>query len=278
MDLRNEIEAAAREAGKIILNASDIMKTISEKDSEKNLVTEYDKQVQEFLETRLLEVLPEARFLGEENHEDLFREEYGSGWLFVIDPIDGTSNFIFGYRPSVTSIGLFKDGKPYAGVVYNPYSDIMISAVKGSGAFQNGVPVRSASLPLSRSLVSIGTAPYYEEQEIRKAFDLGFSYMLRCVDVRRSGSAAWDICQVACGVTGLFLEPVLQIWDYAAAAVILEEAGGRITDFSGNPLSYRGPSEIIAASAGVAAEDYLPPLPLTDSDQERAAVAQILEE
>ena len=258
MDLRNEIEAAAREAGKIILNASDIMKTISEKDSEKNLVTEYDKQVQEFLETRLLEVLPEARFLGEEDHEDLFREEYGSGWLFVIDPIDGTSNFIFGYRPSVTSIGLFKDGKPYAGVVYNPYSDIMISAVKGSGAFQNGVPVRSASLPLSRSLVSIGTAPYYEEQEIRKAFDLGFSYMLRCVDVRRSGSAAWDICQVACGVTGLFLEPVLQIWDYAAAAVILEEAGGRITDFSGNPLSYRGPSEIIAASAGVAAEDYLP--------------------
>ena len=134
----------------------------------------------------------------------------------------------------------------------------MISAVKGSGAFQNGVSVRSASLPLSRSLVSIGTAPYYEEQEIRKAFDLGFSYMLRCVDVRRSGSAAWDICQVACGVTGLFLEPVLQIWDYAAAAVILEEAGGRITDFSGNPLSYRGPSEIIAASAGVAEEDYLP--------------------
>ena len=258
MDIRYEIEAAAREAGQIILNASDIMKTISEKGSEKNLVTEYDKQVQEFLEARLMEVCPEARFLGEENHEDLFHEEYKRGGLFVIDPIDGTSNFIFGYRPSVTSIGLFKDGMPYAGVVYNPYSDTMFSAVKGAGAMQNGAPVRSGSLPLSRSLVSIGTAPYYEEEVIHKAFELGFSYMLRCVDVRRSGSAAWDICQVACGVTGLFLEPVLQIWDYAAAAVILEEAGGRITDFSGSPLSYRGPSGIIAASAGVAAEDYLP--------------------
>ena len=258
MEFIGKIESAARAAGKIILDASGILDTISEKDSDKNLVTRYDKEVQTFLESTLKVSFPEARFLGEENGEDLFREEYTKGLLFVIDPIDGTSNFIFGYRPSVTSIALFKDGQPFAGVVYNPYMDIMFSAIKGHGARQNGSVIRSSQLPLSRSLVSFGTAPYYGEEMNRRAFDLGFSYMPRCVDVRRSGSAAWDICLVACGVSGLFLEPLLQIWDYAAAGLILEEAGGKITDFSGSELLYRGSSEVVAASAGVIREEYLP--------------------
>ena len=258
MELRQNIESAAREAGEIIIHASNILECVSEKGSDKNLVTEYDKKVQTFLEKRLHEILPEAKFLGEENHEDAFHDEYSTGWLFVIDPIDGTSNFIFGYRPSVTSIALFKDGEPYAGIVYNPYSDEMFSAEKGHGAAKNGKPIHTSLLPLKKSLVSFGTSPYYTDQDIHRAFEAAYSYMPKCVDVRRSGAAAWDICQVACGVTGLFFEPVLQLWDYAAAGLILMEAGGRLTDFSGNPLSFRGASAVVAASEGTAREAYLP--------------------
>ena len=138
MDFLAEICKAAKEAGEIILNASNIMAATKQKGSNSNLVTKYDQEVQIFLEKRLHEVLPEAAFMGEENHEDRFREEYGKGFLFVIDPIDGTSNFIFGYRPSVTSIALFQDGVPYMGVIYNPYSDEMYSAIKGKGAWKNG--------------------------------------------------------------------------------------------------------------------------------------------
>ena len=258
MDILAEICKAAKEAGEIILNASNIMAATKQKGSNSNLVTKYDQEVQIVLEKRLHEVLPEAAFMGEENHEDRFREEYGKGFLFVIDPIDGTSNFIFGYRPSVTSIALFQDGVPYMGVIYNPYSDEMYSAIKGKGAWKNGESIHTSSLPLSKSLVSMGTAPYYSDEKIKMAFDTAYSYMSRCVDIRRSGTAAWDLCQIAGGALGLYFEPVLQLWDYAAGALIVSEAGGTITDMEGNELTFTGASSVMAASAGVTGEDYMP--------------------
>ena len=116
----------------------------------------------------------------------------------------------------------------------------------------------SSGQPLSRSLVIFGTSPYYAEEEIRRAFDIAYAYMPHCVDIRRSGSAAWDLCQVASGVAGIFFEPVLQLWDYAAGALIVEEAGGTVTTLSGEKLSYTGASSVIAASQGVAKDAYLP--------------------
>ena len=241
-----------------MLRASDIMSVTEAKGNASNLVTKYDREVQAFLEERLHRILPEARFLGEENHEDLFREEFRKGWLLVIDPIDGTSNFIYGYRPSVISVALMKDGQSHLGIIYNPYENDLFSAEKGCGALRNGKPMFSSELSLSKSLVSMGTAPYYENEKIRYAFDTALSYMSRCVDVRRSGSAAYDLCMVACGTLGLFFEPVLQLWDYAAGALIVEEAGGVVTDMTGGKLSYSGPSSVIAAGHGVSSEDYLP--------------------
>lgn len=252
------IKQAALKAGEIILSASDIRSAASQKGNNSNLVTTYDQKVQTYLEQELAALLPEARFLGEENHEDAFKNEYAKGFLFVIDPIDGTSNFIFGYRASVTSIALFKDGRPYMGVVYNPYSDEMFSAVKGEGAWKNGQPIHTSTLPLKKSLVTMGTAPYYADEVIKYAFDTAYAYMPRCVDIRRSGAAALDLCQLASGVLGLFFEPVLQLWDYAAGALIVEEAGGVVTDMEGRPLTYTGQSSILGASQGVAQEDYLP--------------------
>ena len=257
MNLRKQIEATALEAGKIILSADSIQAATDEKSGHANFVTEYDKKVQEFLFDRLAGVLPEASFVGEEEGAENFREEYRKGYAFVIDPIDGTTNFIKAYRPSVTSIGLLLDGKPFIGVVHNPYQGVTYSAERGKGAYRNGIRIHSSKEPLSKSLFSMGTAPYYEELTAR-SFRIAENYLHRTMDMRRSGSAAWDLCLLAEGITGLYYELRLGLWDFTAGAVIAEEAGCVITDIDGKPLTYDGPSSVLAVSAGVAGESYLP--------------------
>ena len=215
--LLSGIEQAAREAGRIMLEAEDIEHAVHDKEGHANFVTDYDRRVQEYLFDKLAQLLPQARFIGEEEGADAFTEEDRRGFAFCVDPIDGTTNFIKGYRPSVTSIGLLLDDKPYMGVVYNPYDDMLFSAVRGGGARLNGKPI-----------------------------------------LRRSGTAAWDLCSVAMGTAGLFFEMRLGLWDFAAAALIAEEAGCVLTDLSGRPLRYDGPSSVLCASRGVAKENYLP--------------------
>ncbi|MCC6093628.1 MAG: inositol monophosphatase [Eubacterium sp.] len=263
LNIMEQIKEAAWEAGGMMRSAYDGSAEIAParvKEGHANFVTEYDRKVQDFLTTRLSEILPEAHFVGEENGKDHFTQEDAHGYTFVLDPIDGTSNFMHHYGPSVTSIGLFRDGVPYLGAIYNPWQDVLFSAVSGMGAFENEERIHSTEDTLSMSLVSIGTAPYY--QELRpQVWKLGSYYLNRSVDLRRSGSAAWDLCMVASGRIGLFVEPRLQLWDYAAGAVILTEAGGKITDLQGRPLDFRGPSPIAGASAGVCRERYLPDIP-----------------
>ena len=252
------IEAAARRAGAIMLSASDIERKTSEKEGHGNFVTEYDKKIQAFLFDTLREVLPEANFLGEEDGAGNFREEYRKGYLFVIDPIDGTANFLSGFRPSVTSIALLKDGEPYIGVVYDPYDDLMFTAQRGKGAFRNGERIHSLERDLAHSLVDFGTAPYYPElQDL--TFALARRYMNLAMDIRHAGTAAWDLCLMAQGSIGIFYELKLEVWDFAAGALIAEEAGCRVTDAAGLPLTYGRKTSVMAASAGVAREGYYLP-------------------
>ncbi len=243
-----DIKQVAREAGDILLTAK--RPKIMEKSGHANFVTETDEKVQRFLVGRLKELLPEAEFLGEEDGQDEFSAKMAKGFCFVIDPIDGTSNFIYEYRPSVVSIGLLKDGKPYMAVVYNPYDDMMFSAIAGEGAYMNGERIMSSEAPLSEQLSCFGTAPYYEELR-DKSFDIAKKLLPLCVDLRRSGTAAWDMCCVAIGRCGLYFELKIQIWDYAAAALIAQEAGCSVTDIEGNPLSYTGASSALCMSRGV---------------------------
>jgi myo-inositol-1(or 4)-monophosphatase len=238
----------AKEAGEIMLSAR--RPKIMEKSGHANFCTETDEKIQAFLIGKLSEILPEASFLGEEDGQDVFTEKMNSGYCFVLDPIDGTSNFIFEYRPSVVSIGLLRDGKPHMAVVYNPYDNMVFSAVSGEGAFMNGERIMSSDAPLSESLASFGTAPYYEELR-DKSFEIAKNLLPLCVDLRRSGTAAWDMCCVAIGKCGLYFELKIQIWDYAAAALSAKEAGCTVTDVEGNALSYRGPSSVLCTSRGV---------------------------
>ena len=255
--LLHGMEDAARAAGRIMREADNIRATVTNKEGHGNFVTAYDKRVQAFLSDALGALLPEARFIGEEDGADAFTDDDRRGFAFCVDPIDGTTNFVTGFRPSVTSIALLKDGAPCLAAVYNPYDDLMLTAVRGGGARCNGAPIQSLDMPLSDSLVLVGTAAYNPEFNARTVALCG-DYLPRCLDLRRTGSAAWDLCNLAMGRVGLFFELRLQLWDFAAAGLIAMEAGCALTDLDGKPLSWNGPSSILCASRGVAREDYFP--------------------
>ncbi len=243
-----EIKAIAKEAGEIMIKAEH--SKIMEKSGHANFCTETDEKIQSFLIDKLKTVLPEAEFLGEEDGQDVFTSKMKEGYCFVLDPIDGTSNFIYSYRPSVVSIALLKDGKPFIGVIYNPYDDMMFAAEAGKGAYMNGERIMSADTPLSESLAVFGTAPYYTELQ-EKTFDIAKKLLPMCVDLRRSGTAAWDMCCVALGRCNLYFELKIQLWDYAAAALIAQEAGCTVTDIEGKPLSYTGFTSVVCCARGV---------------------------
>ena len=243
-----EIKTIAKQAGDIMVKAEH--SKIMEKSGHANFCTETDEKIQSFLIGKLKEVLPEAEFLGEEDGHDVFTSKMKEGYCFVLDPIDGTSNFIYSYRPSVVSIALLKDGKPYIGVIYNPYDDMLFSAEAGKGAYMNGEKIMSADTPLSESLAVFGTAPYYTELQ-EKTFEMAKKLLPMCVDLRRSGTAAWDMCCVALGRCNFYFELKIQLWDYAAAALIAQEAGCTVTDIEGNPLSYTGFTSVACRARGV---------------------------
>lgn len=246
--LISKISEIAKDAGEIMVNAK--RPKIMEKAGHANFCTETDEKIQAFLIERLQGVLPEASFLGEEDGQDVFSEKMSKGYCFVLDPIDGTSNFIYEYRPSVVSIGLLKDGKPHMAVVFNPYDDMLFTATAGQGAYLNGERIMSSDVQLSDTLAVFGTAPYYTELQ-DKTFDIAKKLLKECVDLRRSGTAAWDMCCVAMGRCGLYFELRIQLWDYAAAALIATEAGCTVTDIDGKPLSFTGPTSAICRSRGV---------------------------
>ena len=234
------IKEAAREAGKIMLDSHLTEGQIEEKEGHANFVTAYDVAVQKFLAGRLPEILPEAGFLG---------------YTFIVDPIDGTTNFIVGYQMSAVSIGLAKDGEAVLGVVYNPFREEMYWAEKGKGAFLNGKPLKICDGGLKDGVVCFGTAPYNPEYWDR-TFKVMREILPRTLDLRRQGSAALDISYVAAGRNVLFFECKLCPWDYAAAKCILEEAGGVLCTMEGEKTDFNRVSSVLAGTP-TAAKEFL---------------------
>ena len=238
------ITEIVRQAGEILLGAVAIEDSVEEKSGRANFVTAYDKKVQEFLFEKLAEVLPQAVFIGEEEEEHAALSE---GYAFIIDPIDGTTNFMKGYNVSCISVGLLKDGVPDIGVVYNPYLKEMFQAIAGEGAFCNGKQIKVSEHPLSEGLVLFGSAPYNAELA-EKSFATAYKLFTHSLDIRRSGSAAIDLCSIAAGRAELFFEMLLSPWDYAAGALIVKEAGGVVSDMEGNALAFDKKCSVIAGN------------------------------
>lgn len=241
-DLLEQIILIVKACGKIVLNADRSELNISDKPGAKNFVTRYDVMVQNELKKKLSDLLPSAMFLCEEDDN---QQVYNSEYVFVIDPIDGTTNFIKDYKNSCISVGLVKNNERYIGVVYNPYTDEVFSAQKGNGAYLNGQKISVSSCPLENGLVLFGTSPYYEELS-KKSFQLAYEYFTKAADVRRSGSAALDLCSVACGRAELYFELKLSPWDFCAGALIVEEAGGIVSAYEGGELPLFAQSSILA--------------------------------
>ena len=225
------ITEIVREAGSLV-RAPQSFK-VSQKSNFADFVTERDLAVQELLVSRFKEWMPEAGFLCEEAGLVVLDREY----VFVIDPIDGTANFVAGYRESGVSVALMKNGEVKWGVVYNPYADEMFSAEKGKGAFLNGEPISVTSAPLRNSLIAVGMSPYNREKS-DLTFDLLRGVFEVSADIRRGGSAALDACRVAAGRCALMFELGLHAWDFYASRLIVEEAGGVFSYVDGKDYSY----------------------------------------
>ena len=240
------IEKFVKEAGQMVLAADLENASVEKKPGDANFCTEYDVKVQKFLIDELSKILPEASFFGEEetsnNIKDLSRE-----YTFYIDPIDGTTNFMFGYNHSSISVGLARNGKMIAGFVYNPYVDEMYKAVRNEGAFVNDKPLKMENKAVSEGIIAFGCARY-NENKVDILFSTVKELFLKSLSIRSGGSAAIDISRIAKGANVIYIELKLQPYDYAAASVILEEAGGIITRIGGGEISLTEPCSILAGT------------------------------
>jgi len=247
----NAMLNAEREGAELILHAGKII--AEEKSGHRDVVTAYDKKVQELVVKRLREAVPDARFCCEENNvqDDLHAEH-----VFVVDPIDGTMNFVKGMNHSCTSIGYLHNGVPTAAAVYDPYMDEMFSAIKGKGAWLNGKPMHTAETPLSDSIFIVGTAPYYLEK-IDETFRLMKTAFDASLDLRRTGSAALDLSYIASGRAGFFFEMRLSFWDFAAGMLLVEEAGGKCSTAELKPLPVDGSKASVFAGGRQAYDDFV---------------------
>lgn len=231
-ELLQVMRQTAHECGQVMLHADRAQIHQQEKSSWRDLVTDYDIKIQNMAVKRLEASYPQADFLCEEGQKEL---RLDGALLFIIDPIDGTANFRYDHHHSCISIACYSHGKAVAGVVYDPYLDELFHAVTGQGAYLNGEPIHVTELDLEHSLVLFGTSPFNPEC-VDETFELVKDIYRKSMDVRRSGSGALDLCALAAGRVGLFFEARLCAWDFAAGALIVEEAGGMCCDFFGRPL------------------------------------------
>lgn len=238
--MREKLVELVRNAGQKLLTGEG--RTVTEKEGIGNYVTELDKALQEQLRTELSVLLPEAGFQGEEGGKT-----QTGGLRWIVDPIDGTTNFVRHLHYSCVSVALAQDNNPILGVVYNPYLDLCYSAETGKGAFCNGTPLSVSANTLDRSLVSVGFTAY-ERDMTDRMFRLFRGLFDRCEDIRSFGSAALDLCNLGAGALDVFTELQLHPWDYAAAACIITEAGGMISDLNGDPLPLDTSSGVLAGN------------------------------
>ena len=242
--MQDQLKLIAQKAGQNFLRRE--LTTISAKEGHANYVTNIDCMVQAFLEKALLQLLPGSQFIGEEKENAALTD--APTW--IVDPLDGTTNLIHDYRMSAVSIALCESRQPVLGLIWQPYTREMFFAEKGRGAFLNDRPIHVASTPFNEALVSFGTAPYNEELE-ETGIAMAAEFLHLCADIRRTGSAAMDLANLAAGRTDAYFEMRLKPWDYAAGSLIVQEAGGRIQMPLVGNLDYSQSTAIVAGTPAV---------------------------
>ena len=242
--MKQVISDIIKRAARLMLDFAD--PAVYSKGRHADFVTEGDLAVQDFLLTELSKVFPEARFLAEEGEGQTLTDAF----TFIIDPIDGTTNYFRRRRSSMISIGAVADKTPVFGMIYDPYRDELYHAAPGKGAFCNAARLHVADMPFDKALIGFGTGPYYEE--LFAVTSRSFAALLpRVADIRRTGSACLDLCDVAAGRSDAHFEWRLQPWDYCAGTLLVEEAGGKCGNILGGPVTYDAGIPHLAASKRV---------------------------
>lgn len=238
LDLSAALEIAkqaAREAGAVLL-AMKGTAAVHQK-SGKDLVTDADLAAQIVVSQALVAAFPDHGFLGEEGSIGIHAAQQSanehSAYRWVVDPLDGTTNYAHGLPQYAVSIALLFEGIPVLGVIYDPEADELFSAIEGQGAWLNDRPIiTSRRTEISHALVAAGLSPNLrgDSVEIRNLVRM----LLACQGLRRLGSAALNLCYVACGRLDGYWGGTLKIWDIAAGVLIVRQAGGIVADFSGD--------------------------------------------
>ena len=244
--LKVAIEAARRAGRYMMSRAGNYGKIHYKSNNTINLVTEVDKKSEQIIINYIKKNFPGHGFLAEESG----RQQRNAEYKWIIDPIDGTTNYAHGLGVFCSSIGLEKNGSVIAGVVYDPSRDELFYAERNKGAYLNNKKIYASKITdISKSLLVTGFA--YNVKEAKYTNIENFkNFLLASQGVRRLGSAAIDLCYVACGRFDGFWEVGLNPWDTAAGSLIAEEAGAKLTDFKGGQYSVYD-KEILASNGKI---------------------------
>jgi len=254
----NTAVKAARKAGSVINRASmdlDLIKVTTKGQSD--FVTEVDKQAEAVIIETLLTAYPNHAILAEETGESGAVQDEGNEFTWIIDPLDGTTNFIHGFPQYAVSIALRHNGVITQGVIFDPSRNELFTASRGRGAFMNDKRIRvSKRVRMAEALIGTGF-PFRASQEDPEVLDrymrLFRSLTMRCAGLRRPGAAALDLAYVACGRYDAFFEYGLKPWDIAAGSLMVLESGGLVGDMKGD-ATYLASGNIVAGTPKVFAQ------------------------
>ncbi len=241
--LKQAVERAMRRAGDQLLTQRDF--TVHTKADDHDFVTDMDVRMQEELRISLGEALPEAAFLSE---EDLSQQPASGQLYWLVDPIDGTTNFVRDLHLSCLSAALCRDGKAVAGAVYCPWSGEFFWAEEGRGASCNGQPIHVSDKTLPQALMCFGQGYGARAFTLGKLYPLIEKCYIECVNVRALGVAELTLCYVAAGRVDGYFEYAIMPWDYAAGGLILREAGGVCTTWRGELPSLAHEDSLLACN------------------------------
>jgi myo-inositol-1(or 4)-monophosphatase len=237
----DRIEAVVRESGRRISGAVGF--EIESKGTRENIVTTADSENEAFLREALTGLIPGSSFVGEEGEQGRVLE---SGYTWVVDPIDGTMNFSRGIPECAVSVALLKDGRPFIGVVHNPFTGILWKAQAGVGTFRNGERVRVSDRGLGDCLMCTAWSTY-DKSLARQCFEVSERIYPRINDIRRTGTAAVELCLLSEGAVDLYFEIRLSPWDHAAGDLCVTEAGGCVCRMDGD-MVYDRPCSVLGAN------------------------------
>lgn len=243
--LTNVATLAAQQAGEMLKKAFGSSYSSSSKEGRHNIVTEYDQKAEELIIKLIKKQFPDHGFLGEEGGA-VGTTSHGIQWL--IDPIDGTVNFAHNIPLFSISICAAFQGEPLSGVVYAPMTNELFIAEKGFGAYLNGSLLKVTKTPILAEAILATGFPYNAHENPLNCIDHFVNFAKLGVPIRRLGSAAMDLAYVAAGRFDAFWEVSLHPWDFAAGKLLVEEAGGKVTNYHNTPITTSSETSLVASN------------------------------